>query len=100
MKRALNAEGHTVLDAADGLEAIRLLAECEVDAVLTDLRMPGVDGITLFRHIRKNYSGVRVAIFTANPEMLENLEPDGLLCKPFGQEQLQRLVRRLRRKVA
>jgi CheY-like chemotaxis protein len=100
VKRALAADGYTVFDAPDGGEAIRILAEHVIDLVLTDLKMPVVDGIALFNHVKKHYSGVPVGIFTASPDVLGNLEPDGFLCKPFGQEQLQRLVQGLRQRVA
>src|SRR5690348_4504896 len=44
MAAILRAPGYTVLTAPDGYEAIRVLADRHVDLLLTDLRMPGLDG--------------------------------------------------------
>jgi len=44
MAAILRAPGYTVLTAADGYEAIRTLADRHIDLLLTDLRMPGLDG--------------------------------------------------------
>jgi len=47
MAAILRAPGYTVLTAADGYEAIRILADRHIDLLLTDLRMPGLDGTQL-----------------------------------------------------
>ncbi len=49
----LEAEGHTVLDASDGVEALRLLERESVDAVISDILMPNMDGFRLCLEIRK-----------------------------------------------
>src|SRR6267142_367129 len=50
----LEAEGHAVLDAADGVEALRVLERKPVDAVISDILMPNMDGYKLCLEIRKN----------------------------------------------
>ncbi len=95
MSRLLSAEGYEVLQAPSGDEAIQMLGEREFDLVLTDRRMPGVDGVSLLNHIRAIYPSLPVAIVTAYPEGMENLKPNAVLVKPFGSEQLVQLVRRL-----
>ncbi|MCD6120071.1 fused response regulator/phosphatase [bacterium] len=57
--------GYNVLSSASGEEAIRLLAENEIDLVITDLRMPGVDGLELLKHISREYPTIFVIISTA-----------------------------------
>jgi signal transduction histidine kinase len=49
----LEAEGHTTLEAADGVEALQILARETVDAVISDILMPNMDGFRLCHEIRK-----------------------------------------------
>lgn len=50
----LEAEGHTVVDAADGVEALGVLETVAVDAVISDALMPNMDGFRLCLEIRKS----------------------------------------------
>src|SRR5260221_643078 len=59
----LRREGHDVVQAASGLEAIERLAE--VDVVITDLRMPGADGMEVLRTASKHHPHVPVIMITA-----------------------------------
>jgi hypothetical protein len=60
LRRTLEEAGHRVLDAADGETGIRVLGTTAVDVVITDLFMPGQDGIVTIRRIRKDYPAVRI----------------------------------------
>jgi YesN/AraC family two-component response regulator len=48
----------------DGEEAIAVLQEQEVDLVISDIRMPAVDGLELSKHIEENFSNVKVMLLT------------------------------------
>ena len=100
MARLLKSEGYCISQASSGSQAIRKLEEHGADLVLTDRKMPTVDGDSLLGYIRLNFPGTPVAIITAYPEGVESLEPDGLLEKPFKGEQLIRLVRCLLKKLS
>jgi CheY-like chemotaxis protein len=50
----LEAEGHSTLEAADGIEAIQILSREKVDAVISDVLMPNMDGFRLCYEIRKS----------------------------------------------
>ena len=54
LRVAFEAEGHTAFEAADGIEALELLAREKVDAVLSDILMPRMDGYRLCHEIRTN----------------------------------------------
>ncbi len=54
LRVTLEAEGHTTLEAADGVEALQILAHENVDAVISDILMPNMDGFRLCHALRKN----------------------------------------------
>jgi DNA-binding NtrC family response regulator len=62
----LRDEGHAVVCASDGLEALGLLRQHAFQVVLADLTMPRMDGMTLLRKIRQLYPDVEVIVLTGN----------------------------------
>jgi CheY-like chemotaxis protein len=52
MVAILSESGHTVLTAADGYEALRLLVDRSVDLLITDVKMPGITGFELARQAK------------------------------------------------
>ena len=48
----LKQAGYSVVEACDGQEALQKATSTRVDAVITDLNMPGMDGLTFIRHYR------------------------------------------------
>ena len=95
MARVLKSEGYRVSECSSGDEALRLLDEVEVTLVLTDMRIPGKDGIFLLKHIRRKHADIRVIIMTGDPHEVFDPQPDALLLKPFTGRQLKELARRL-----
>jgi DNA-binding NtrC family response regulator len=61
----LRAEGYTVETAGDGFKGIGRLEEVSPDVVLTDLNMPGMDGVELLRKVKELKSDLPVVIMTA-----------------------------------
>lgn len=53
-----------VYTAESAMEAIKLLSKVRFDVVLTDVRMPGMDGITLFNHIKENWPRCKTVFLT------------------------------------
>jgi DNA-binding NtrC family response regulator len=62
----LRDEGYEVTTVADGLAAITAIDEGNHDIVMTDLRMPGADGLTVLRHARAVAPQTLVLLFTAH----------------------------------
>lgn len=98
----LELEGHQVLEASSGEEALRVVRERSVDVVLTDIRMPGLHGVELHRHLRREHPGLPVVLMTAFAQ--ESLINDALaegaftvLPKPFDVEHLLGTLRRAAR---
>jgi DNA-binding NtrC family response regulator len=65
MSRALEGIDVDVITAVNGEEALAVMAGRHVDVVLLDLRMPGMDGIEVLRHVAREFPATRVIIVTA-----------------------------------
>src|ERR1700733_1726878 len=65
LAKTLERGGHDVTQAAGGAAAIRPAREEPFDVVLTDLRMPGTDGMTVVRTVRTEQPDVEVIVLTA-----------------------------------
>jgi CheY-like chemotaxis protein len=99
---ALALEGHDVDTARDGQEALDKVAACAYDAILSDLRMPGLDGVGLYRELDQHDPSLlrRIAFVSGTTQPVEYasfLEETGVtvLRKPFAIDDLQQLVQRL-----
>jgi two-component system response regulator FlrC len=66
LAQSLELDGHTVAQAEDGEAALRLVAEQAFDLLITDLRMPNVDGMTLVRSARAQQPEMEVVVLTAH----------------------------------
>ncbi|MBO7662060.1 MAG: response regulator, partial [Clostridia bacterium] len=84
----LENENYTVLEAADGQEALRLFRGQHVDLCILDVMMPGMDGFHVLRELRK-VSNVPVLMLSARDRDEDkilglNLGADDYLAKPFN----------------
>ena len=61
----LTISGYTPVEAFSGQEALEKIAAEACDCVLTDVRMPGMDGVEFHRQLRKSHPGLPVALMTA-----------------------------------
>src|SRR6266496_5533386 len=91
----LRRDGHEVVQAASGVEAIERLAE--VDVVITDLRMPGADGMEVLRTASKNHPQVPVIMITAYGSVGQAVEAIkagafDYIEKPFEQDSIRTIV--------
>ena len=94
----LSLEGYLVLQARDGLEALRQLEKATPALVLLDLQMPRVDGWTLLAQLRslEHLDAVPVVGLSGSAFGLAGQDQfDAYLSKPFDGDQLVRTIRRL-----
>lgn len=66
LSHVLEREGYQVDCAQDGAAALALLAETEYQLMLTDLRMPGIDGLELLRQTKRRWPDTEVVMITAH----------------------------------
>ncbi|MGH9870205.1 MAG: sigma-54-dependent transcriptional regulator [Candidatus Polarisedimenticolia bacterium] len=92
-------EGHDVVLAPDGIEALHLVEQFPPDLLLTDLRMPGLDGYGLLLKVRQAHPRLPVVIMTAQGTIRSAVDAlragaFDYLTKPVPLEDLARVVRR------
>ena len=92
------ALGYDMLTALDGKEALNVIDSIKnLDLILLDIRMPGVDGIQILKHLRKANSKTKVIVMTAYDKdvkaEVEKIGIDGFFAKPID---LSKLIDRIR----
>jgi two-component system chemotaxis response regulator CheY len=102
VKLALTAGGYNVVLAVDGNDGLAQARSFRADLVLTDLNMPGMNGLALIREIRKlpAYQGVPVLFLSteSTAELKQEARAAGAtgwIVKPFQQDQLVAAIRRV-----
>jgi hypothetical protein len=91
LRASLEAEGHAVVEATNGIEALEKLAGESIDAVISDVLMPGMDGFRLCHEVRKSSSlncAIPIVLYTAtyssqsDRELAATVGADAYLLKP------------------
>jgi response regulator RpfG family c-di-GMP phosphodiesterase len=93
----MRRDGFQCIEASNGIEALEQLQRYPVSLVLTDLRMPGMDGMELLRQVRARHSDVAVMMITAVPDVQAAVECLAIgamdyLTKPFYLEEVRARV--------
>ena len=98
---ALQRDGHHVDTAVDGADALRRLEQEDFDLVVSDTKMPLMDGLELFREIDRRFARLRRRVIFVTGDVLDvekrqALEAIGapVLLKPFDLTEVRNLVRR------
>ncbi len=91
------ADMFTLLTAQNGIEAIEVLEKNQIDLVVTDLKMPEMDGFQLLVHINNTYPGIPVIVITAfnSPEIEKNISEEysiKILEKPVDFDELSQAI--------
>ena len=98
--RNLEDRGYRIWSASSVAEAIRMLESTALDLVITDMKMPGVGGLELVRHVRENYQDTQVVMITGYPSIdsaVEAVKSGAVeyLAKPFTDEELLSAVEKV-----
>ena len=92
---ALKNAGHEVVEAVDGVDALKVAKTKSVNLVITDVNMPNMDGIALIKELRglPNYKFIPILMLTTEAGADKKQEgkaagATGWMVKPFNPEQL------------
>ncbi len=103
VRKILVMAGHTVVQAAEGEEGIKIFREGSVDLVVTDIVMPGKEGIETILELREEFPNLPILAISGGTSVdrdgpLLDAEAFGVnacLAKPFGVSEFQDTVERL-----
>jgi CheY-like chemotaxis protein len=100
--KILSSEGIEVLSVSNGEAALKKMGEAEIDVVLADVYMPGLDGYEVCQWVKKSpeHSHVPVVLVVGalelyEPDKIAQVQADGLLKKPFEATAMLETVRPL-----
>jgi two-component system, OmpR family, KDP operon response regulator KdpE len=102
LRRGLEAKGYHVTTAPDGVTALDMMKATHVDLLITDLRMPDLDGIDLCERVRRT-SMLPIIVLSVKGEETTKVQAldagaDDYITKPFGMDELLARVRALSRR--
>ncbi len=100
LRLLLTHHGHTVVEATNGREGLRVFREDNTDLVITDLVMPEAEGFEVLAEIKKRLPAVKTIVITGGVrgktanfiEMAMRLGADNALAKPFTHAALMAVI--------
>jgi len=97
--KLLYQDGYQVDAVANGVEALEYLGKHTIDLIISDINMPGMNGLAFLRELNQLYPEVSVIMITANSGIVSYLESANLgvleyLNKPFKVEKLKAVIRK------
>lgn len=103
VRRYLENENYAVIEAADGYETLDLIKKQDPDLIVLDLMLPGMDGLSLTRHIRQDRH-IPIIMLTAKGEEADRIRgldmgADDYITKPFSPKEVVSRVRAVLRRV-
>ena len=103
IKRALKNWGYQADLASSALSAMGMMSKNEYFSVISDIRMPGKDGIWFLKEIKKNYPDTQVIMLTASDSLEDavaslNFGAEGYLLKPLNINELSHIVEKMTEK--
>ncbi len=101
---SLSDSGYTVLTAENGVQALNILKDADIPVVITDIKMPGVDGIELLRQIKGKNPETEVIMLTGHGDLelaIKSLkhEATDFITKPINDDALEMALERAFEKI-
>ncbi|THV22477.1 response regulator [Peteryoungia ipomoeae] len=95
--RALRLDGHETREACDGAEGLEMLAEGTYDLLLSDIRMPVMDGIELAHRAHSDFPAMKILLMTGYAEQRERADDLAakivdVVSKPFALPDIRKAV--------
>jgi two-component system, OmpR family, KDP operon response regulator KdpE len=104
LKTSLSSHGYSIRTAADGEEALQVFHDWSPDLVITDLRMPNMDGLELCREVRKKSQVPIIVLSVKGEESIKvralDAGADDYVTKPFSMNELTARIRAALRRVS
>ena len=99
LQAMLKKEGYAVTTASNGMEALKILQSDQMDIVVTDLKMPKLDGMGLLDEIIRDYPSIPIIIITAHGTIataVDALKKGAFdyITKPFEQDELKQVIQK------
>ena len=94
----LRAKGYRIFKVHDGRSAVRAARDLQPDLVLLDYELPEMDGLEVIAELRRHEDteGMRVLLASAGRVSMNDIrKADGFLAKPFQEELLYEMVKRV-----
>jgi DNA-binding response OmpR family regulator len=103
LRKGLEEEGHTIVCAADGIEALEMTRSYDFDMIILDIMMPRLDGYELARKLRADKVPTPILMLTAKDSVQDivrglDLGADDYLTKPFSFNELLARLRAVKRR--
>ena len=97
--RILECDGYLVSGVLSGYDALKLLSQKRFDAIITDVNMPGMDGFSLIREVKKREEPIVVVVITANSSInsgaTKKIYYDYYFTKPVNIQELEAVLESL-----
>lgn len=100
LKELLTKDGFSVVEAENGEQGLETVGQQKIDFIISDLNMPGMDGLTMCSHIKQQGQSIPIFMLTtqANPELKVKAKEFGVLAwmvKPYNSDVLLRGIRKV-----
>lgn len=100
LKTFFEEKEYKCFTASNGKEAVEIIESNQIDLVITDMKMPEMDGLELLRIIKEKHNDISAVIMTGFAEEYTttealNLGADGYITKPFRNKELLLILKRI-----
>ncbi len=100
LKTFFTEKGFDCYTATNGVEALKVLDDTGINIVITDMKMPEMDGLELLSIIKEKYENISAVIMTGFSEEYTttealNMGADGYITKPFRNRELLLILKRI-----